>query len=100
VYSEEGAQQEVFPVDGKAYYTFGREPTAVDVVLSGAGASRTHAALVHHEDGKTYLIDLQSVQSYTEAGSCIFPPLRVRHLIFGCCADARHVCKRQKAASQ
>ena len=98
--SEEGAQPEVFPVDGKAYYTFGREPSAVDVVLSGAGASRTHAVLVHHEDGKTYLIDLQSVQSYTEAGSYIIPPLRVRHLTFWCCADARHVCKRQKAASQ
>lgn len=99
MYSEEGAQQEVFPVDGKAFYTFGRESTAVDVVLSGAEASRTHAALVHHEDGKTYLIDLQSVQSYTEGGSCIFP-LGVTHLTCGCCADARHLCQRQKAASQ
>lgn len=53
-------KKESFPVDGKAYYIFGREPSAVDITLTGTGASRQHAALVHHEDGKTYLIDLQS----------------------------------------
>ncbi|KAA6417595.1 hypothetical protein WJX79_008560 [Trebouxia sp. C0005] len=73
VYSEEGAQQEVFPVDGKAFYTFGRESTAVDVVLSGAEASRTHAALVHHEDGKTYLIDLQSTHGTFVKGKRLPP---------------------------
>lgn len=55
-------KKESFPVDGKAYYIFGREPSAVDITLTGTGASRQHAALVHHEDGKTYLIDLQSVR--------------------------------------
>lgn len=59
----DGSKQESIPVDGKAYYLFGREPTAVDIVLTEPGASRTHAALVHHEDGKSYLIDLQSVRS-------------------------------------
>ena len=66
VYSEAGHKQEVLPVDGKAYYLFGRDPTAVDILLTGSGPSRVHAALVHHEDGKTYLIDLQSVSAATE----------------------------------
>ena len=59
----EGSKQETLPVDGKAFYIFGREPETADIILTGLGASRTHAALVHHEDGKTYLIDLQSVRS-------------------------------------
>lgn len=53
-------RKESLPVDGKAFYLFGREASAADIVLDGPGASRQHAALVHHEDGKTYLIDLQS----------------------------------------
>ncbi|KAL3155763.1 hypothetical protein ABBQ32_012780 [Trebouxia sp. C0010 RCD-2024] len=56
---QDGRKQESVPVDIKAFYVFGREPTT-DFVLPGPGASRTHAALVHHEDGKAYLIDLQS----------------------------------------
>lgn len=60
---KDGSKQETVPVDGKAFYLFGREPTTVDIVLNGPGASRTHAALVHHEDGKSYLIDLSSVRS-------------------------------------
>ena len=59
----DGTKQETIPVDGKAYYLFGREPTTVDIILPGPGASRTHAALVHHEDGKSYLIDLESVRA-------------------------------------
>ena len=66
----EGSKQETLPVDGKAFYLFGREAETADIVLTGPGASRTHAALVHHEDGKTYLIDLQSVRS-------AMPPYRV-----------------------
>ncbi|DBA80824.1 hypothetical protein WJX77_011181 [Trebouxia sp. C0004] len=73
VFSEEGVQQEIFPIDGKAYYIFGREPATVDVVLNGAGASRTHAALVHHEDGKTYLIDLQSTHGTFVKGKRLPP---------------------------
>ena len=76
VYSEQGARQETFPVDSKAYYVFGRDSSVVDILLTGADASRTHAALVHHEDGKSYLIDLQSVPICTEAGfdvCCAWP---------------------------
>ena len=53
-------------MDGKAYYVFGRDSALADIVLIGSGPSRVHAALVHHEDGKTYLIDLQSVSARPE----------------------------------
>lgn len=73
VYSEAGDKQEVLPVDGKAYYVFGRESTAVDVVLKSSDASGTHAALVHHEDGKSYLIDLQSTHGTFVKGKKLPP---------------------------
>lgn len=73
VYSEQGAKQEVFPVDSKAYYLFGRDSSLVDILLTSAGASRTHAALVHHEDGKTYLIDLQSTEGTFVRGKKLPP---------------------------
>jgi NIMA-interacting peptidyl-prolyl cis-trans isomerase 1 len=53
-------------------YTLGRaEPALVDLPihppagqtdsqLASLGVSRVHAAIVHHEDGRTYLIDLES----------------------------------------
>ncbi|KAK9823981.1 hypothetical protein WJX72_006781 [[Myrmecia] bisecta] len=54
-------QTETFPVDSKPYYIFGRDAGACDIVLDrNSNASRTHAALVHHEDGRLYLIDLES----------------------------------------
>ena len=59
---EQGVKKESYPIDGKAYYLFGKETSAVDIALVDNSASRQHAALMHHEDGKTYLIDLQSVR--------------------------------------
>lgn len=38
-----------------------RDASCCDVVLGGSHASRQHAALVHHQDGRLFLIDLQSV---------------------------------------
>lgn len=106
VYSEQGARQETFPVDSKAYYVFGRDSSVVDILLTGADASRTHAALVHHEDGKAYLIDLQSVPFCTEAGlmsAVLGPPhLHQDFRISGSCclAERGHLCQGQKAASK
>ena len=48
-------------VDTKAYYVFGRVREAVDIHLDDSSCSRSHAALVHHNDGRVFLIDLQSV---------------------------------------
>ena len=56
---EPGKRTEAYPVDTRAYYVFGRE--AGDIVLDHPSASRSHAALVHHQDGRVYIIDLQSV---------------------------------------
>jgi FHA domain len=82
VLSTSGATTESFPVDAKSYYTFGREQGSVDVLLTGSGASRLHAALVHHEDGKVYLIDLQSVSYQSARTRSLYAALaRVRYLV-------------------
>lgn len=35
-------------------------PPQVDILVDDVGASRLHAALVHHRDGRLFLIDLKS----------------------------------------
>lgn len=50
------------PIDAQPWYTLGREAGAVDIVLDGGLPSRVHAALVHHSDGRLFLIDLESVR--------------------------------------
>lgn len=42
---------------------FGRTPACADVVLADASCSGQHAALVHHQDARIFIIDLQSVRS-------------------------------------
>lgn len=39
---------------------FGRFEAVCDIVLDHSSASRKHAAIVHHTNGKLYLIDLES----------------------------------------
>lgn len=53
------------PVDAQAWYVLGRDAGACDVALGG-GASRQHAALVHHADGRLFLIDLASVRVWAD----------------------------------
>eukprot|EP00879_Flechtneria_rotunda_P016493 GHRR01017260.1.p1 GENE.GHRR01017260.1~~GHRR01017260.1.p1 ORF type:complete len:267 (+),score=70.75 GHRR01017260.1:350-1150(+) len=48
------------PVDHQAYYLFGRDLTVCDIPLDHPTASRQHAALCHHNDGRVFLIDLNS----------------------------------------
>lgn len=43
---------------------FGRTPACADVVLADASCSRQHAALVHHQDTRIFIIDLQSVRCW------------------------------------
>lgn len=43
-----------------------RDRDSADVHLDSENVSRLHAAVVHHSNGKVYLIDLQSV--------CLLPP--------------------------
>lgn len=48
-------------VSDKAYYTFGRNPAmGVDIVVDDPSVSQRHAALVHHSDGRLFVIDLAS----------------------------------------
>ena len=61
-HSGSGATETV-PIDKQPAYVLGRQPDAVDVTLDEQSASRQHAALVHHEDGRLFLIDLGSVSS-------------------------------------
>lgn len=53
----------------KPYYLVGREAGQVDIVVNDPSVSRLHAAIVHHADGRTYLIDLQSVRRPGAAGA-------------------------------
>ena len=39
-----------------------RAADQVDICLDDASCSRVHAALVHHQDGRIFLIDLHSVR--------------------------------------
>lgn len=39
-----------------------RAKELVDIHLDDNSCSRVHAALVHHQDGRLFLIDLQSVR--------------------------------------
>lgn len=55
-------RQETLPIDKQPAYVLGRQPDAVDVPLAEGSTSRQHAALVHHNDGRIFLIDLGSVR--------------------------------------
>mmetsp|Transcript_1199 Transcript_1199/g.2880 ORF Transcript_1199/g.2880 Transcript_1199/m.2880 type:complete len:251 (+) Transcript_1199:133-885(+) len=48
------------PIDCKPYYLLGREPAQSDITLDSETCSRAHCALVHHQDGRLFLIDLGS----------------------------------------
>eukprot|EP00667_Euglena_gracilis_P017538 EG_transcript_18502 len=47
-------------IDEQPYYLFGRNQGVVDFVLEHPSISRVHFALVHHQHGGTYIIDLGS----------------------------------------
>ena len=51
------------PIDGKPHYVIGKDAAACDVLLTDGSCSHQHAALVHHQDGRLYLIDLASVSA-------------------------------------
>jgi len=42
---------------------FGRDAASADVELDHASCSGRHAAVVHHQDARIFLIDLQSVRA-------------------------------------
>jgi hypothetical protein len=56
-----GGSVDRVPVDAQPWYVVGRDASTCDIMLEGSHASRQHAALVHHNDGRLFLIDLQSV---------------------------------------
>lgn len=68
-----GKRLETFPVDTKAYYTLGRQADQVDILLDSPSCSRVHAAIVHHNDGRLFIIDLQSTQGTLLDGKRVPP---------------------------
>jgi hypothetical protein len=50
------APAEPIPLDGKPYYLLGRNGEACDVAVDHSSASRMHAALVHHSNGRCALL--------------------------------------------
>ena len=59
VVEKNGQVVETLPIGDHSVYTFGRSLTC-DFPIEHPSASRNHAALVHHENGGVYVIDLQS----------------------------------------
>ena len=57
-------QGQRYALGEKAFYIIGREGE-VDIAISDPSVSRIHAAVVHHQDGRIYLIDLQSASAAT-----------------------------------
>ncbi|TMW59015.1 hypothetical protein Poli38472_007160 [Pythium oligandrum] len=53
-------QLATYTVDKKPLYLIGRNAVACDIVLNHCSISRLHAAIIHHKDGSTYLVDLGS----------------------------------------
>jgi len=53
---------EEIAVDQKPFYVFGRDAElSPDFTISDPAVSRRHAAIVHHDNGRLYVIDLASV---------------------------------------
>jgi len=57
---KDGEKIDTMTLGEKASYVFGRNADVCDYVLDHASVSRKHAAIVHHTNGKLYLIDLES----------------------------------------
>ncbi|GMH40764.1 hypothetical protein BSKO_08668 [Bryopsis sp. KO-2023] len=53
---------ETLRVDEKPFYVFGRDATLCDVTHQHDSVSRMHAAIVHHKDGRCFIIDLKSTR--------------------------------------
>lgn len=70
-----------YPVDQKAFYLIGRNAAVCDLVLQHLSISRLHAAVVHHEQGATYLVDLRSAHGTFVDGLRLTPlqPTLVAH---------------------
>uniref|UniRef100_A0A7S1IET3 peptidylprolyl isomerase n=1 Tax=Eutreptiella gymnastica TaxID=73025 RepID=A0A7S1IET3_9EUGL len=47
-------------IDAEPYYLFGRQENVVDFKLEHPSVSRVHFALVHHQNGSVFVIDLGS----------------------------------------
>ncbi|KAK9835370.1 hypothetical protein WJX81_005262 [Elliptochloris bilobata] len=60
VLDTDGKETAALPVDGQVATVFGRTPACVDVVLADVSCSGQHAVLVHHQDARIFVIDLQS----------------------------------------
>eukprot|EP01111_Echinosteliopsis_oligospora_P007096 TRINITY_DN2170_c0_g1_i1.p1 TRINITY_DN2170_c0_g1~~TRINITY_DN2170_c0_g1_i1.p1 ORF type:complete len:252 (-),score=50.63 TRINITY_DN2170_c0_g1_i1:47-754(-) len=52
--------QGVINIGANSSYVFGRLADVCDIILDDPSVSRIHAAIVHHGNGKAYLIDLRS----------------------------------------
>ncbi|PNH09050.1 Peptidyl-prolyl cis-trans isomerase NIMA-interacting 1 [Tetrabaena socialis] len=71
--SVDGRRVESIPIDIKPYYTLGRAADQVDLAIDSVSVSRVHAAIVHHNDGRIFLIDLASTQGTSVDGRRVAP---------------------------
>eukprot|EP00959_Pyramimonas_sp_CCMP1952_P027478 577563-Pyramimonas_sp.AAC.1 len=99
VYSNEGSggHQEDIRLDDKSYYVFGRTKESCDVVLDHGSASRMHAAIVHHENGRLYIIDLGATHGTTVDGKKLVTHKPVQ-LIDGSKIKFGHIAKTYRTS--
>ena len=55
-----GEEEKAYDVGRKPWVVLGRNGGGADIVIEDPSVSRLHCALVHHQDGRLYLIDLSS----------------------------------------
>lgn len=66
-----GRVQSRIDLEGKSHVVLGRDASAVEVAVDDRGVSRTHAAIVHHRNGRVYLIDLKSTHGTKVDGEAL-----------------------------
>jgi len=72
IVAEDGTTQ-TQAIDAQPWYILGRVASVCDIVLDDPSTSRCHAALVHHQNGLLYIIDLQSTHGTTLNGKPLAP---------------------------
>jgi len=80
VWDASGRVQSRIDLEGKSHVVLGRDASAVEVAVDNRGVSRTHAAIVHHRNGRVYLIDLKSTHGTKVDGEALeaYKPTRLK----------------------
>lgn len=102
---KEGRQMGRVRVDEKPFYVFGREASHCDVTHDDDSVSRMHAAIVHHKDGRCFIIDLKSTRGSKLNGADLigYKPTLLQNnmeIVLGSSTQSYKVCCESNAGPQ